>query len=46
MDIDDYKITLTDLNPTSPAAVQASKNIRKFNNIAVVGGSFTYSLSQ
>ena len=40
----EYNLTITDLSPTTPAAVTASELIRKLNNISTVGGSRVYSL--
>ncbi|GIU00979.1 hypothetical protein TSL6_14850 [Sulfurovum sp. TSL6] len=41
----EYNLTVTDLNPTiTPAAVTASKLIRKLNDISTAGGTRVYSL--
>ena len=40
----EYNLTITDLNPNTPAAVTASELIRKLNNISTAGGSRTYNL--
>ena len=40
----EYNLTVTDLSPTTPAAVTASELIRELNNISTVGGSRSYSL--
>lgn len=40
----EYNLTVTDLSPTTPAAVTASELIRKLNNISTAGGSIIYSL--
>lgn len=40
----EYNLTVTDLSPTTPAALTASELIRKLNNISTAGGSRNYSL--
>lgn len=40
----EYNLTVTDLSPTTPAAVTASELIRKLNSISVAGGTRSYSL--
>jgi len=40
----EYNLTVTDLNPTTPAAATASELIRKLNDISTAGGSRIYSL--
>ncbi len=40
----EYNLTVTDLNPTTPAAVTASELIRKLNSIGTAGGSRVYKL--
>lgn len=40
----EYNLTVTDLSPTTPAAVTASELIRELNNISTAGGSRIYSL--
>jgi len=40
----EYNLTVTDLNPTTPAAVTASELIRKLNDISIAGGSRVYKL--
>jgi len=40
----EYNLTVTDLNPTTPAAVTASELIRKLNSISTAGGSRVYKL--
>lgn len=40
----EYNLTVTDLSPTTPAAITASELIRKLNSISVAGGSRSYSL--
>jgi len=40
----EYNLTVTDLNPTTPAAIVAAKLIRKLNDISTPGGSRIYVL--
>lgn len=40
----EYNLKVTDLSPTTPAAVIASELIRKLNSISILGGSRVYSL--
>jgi prepilin-type N-terminal cleavage/methylation domain-containing protein len=40
----EYNLTVTDLNPTTPAPIVAAKLIRKLNNISTAGGSRIYVL--
>lgn len=40
----DYNITITDLNPSTPAAVSAAELIRKLNDISAPGGTRVYNL--
>lgn len=40
----EYNLTVTDLDPDTPASKTASELIRKLNGIAVVGGTRSYTL--
>ena len=40
----EYNLTVTDLNPSTPAALTAAKLIRKLNDISAAGGSRIYVL--